>query len=252
MTLKLINQPEYTIDTPGFEHVVFTAGSSNYLALPQAVAFARDRHSVLQSALEAVAFRFAAGGDDGANNYQTTRTSALYFQDNQEFYVAFDDDPAQNILLTRAQEGYDAHSSAGKWLVKKSDPLIAGALQRATKADRLVPVPLENAVRYSTATRNGTSEYGTSKLIRATIGDMADRYAGFLRQNGYRQGYELLLTPANLEQMGVDPYHVEVRRVGVGGSDYNVMGNLYANDHCGGVGRARWVRESSTGNDGGC
>ena len=249
MTLQLINQPDYTIDTPGFAHAVFTAESSNDLTLPEAVAFARDRHSILQSAREAVAFRLAAGGAHGANKYQVTRTSALYFQDNQEFYVAFDDDPAQNILLTRAQEGYDAHSSAGRWLVKKSDPLIRGALQRAAKADRIVPVPLENTVRLSTTTRNGASEYGASKLVRATIGDLAERYAGFLQQQGYRQGYEWLLTPANLAQLGIDRDHVEIRRVGVGGDV--IMYYLYANGRCF-FGRARGVRENSTGNKGGC
>ena len=34
-------------------------------------------------------------------------------------FVAFDDDSAENILLARAQEGYDAHHSSGKWLVTK-------------------------------------------------------------------------------------------------------------------------------------
>jgi frataxin-like iron-binding protein CyaY len=204
----------------------------------------------LESAREAVAFRLAAGGADSANDYQTTRTVALYLEDHDGFYVAFDDDPQENILLARAQDGYDAHRKNGKWLVKKSDPLISGALQRAAKADRLVPVPLENTLRFSTTGRNGTSDYGASKFVRATLGELAEPYATFLNKKGYENAYEWLLTPGNLKQLGVDDDHVEVRRVGVGG--FGNIYDLYANGRCDYNGRARGVRENSTGNKGGC
>jgi hypothetical protein len=106
-------------------------------------------------------------------------------------------------------------------------------------------------VRLSTPARNGTSEYGASKLVRATIGDMAERYASFLQQNQYGHGYEWCLTPGNLAKLGVGIDDVEVRRVGVGGG-VNGIDDLNAYVQCDVIGRARGVRENSTGNKGGC
>jgi len=63
---------------------------------------------------------------------------------------------------------------------KRGGVIIAGALQRAAKAERILSLPLENTVRLSTAARNSASEYGANKLVQATIGDLAERYAGFL------------------------------------------------------------------------
>jgi hypothetical protein len=248
MALTRISPSEYTIDTPGFAESIFTAASPQYLALPDAVRFARERNSVLQSAREAVAFRIAAQGEDHANDYQVTRTAAFYVKNKGKFFVAFDDDPTENILLARAQEGYDAHYSKGKWLVCKDDPLIRAALGRAEKTGRNVPVPLENAVELATTARNGASEYGTSNLIRATIGDLAEPYAAFLNHNNHRTGYEFFLTPSTLQKIGLDEEHVEVRRVGVGGgSDGSDLG---AGGQCVNGGRARGVRKTSIGNKG--
>jgi len=242
MVLTLVSQPEYTIDTSSFAKCQFTPSSANRLALPAAVQYAQDRQSTLQSAREAVAFRLAASGADNADDYQITRTVALYLKDNDQFFVAFDDAPARNILLASAQEGCDAHAGAGTWRVKRSDPLITGAVLRAAKADRIVPVPLENAaLRFSTTARNATSEYGASRLVRATIGDLAEPYAAFLNKKGYQNAYEWLL--ADLIHFGVDDDHVEVRRVVVGGDDdLGNMNMLYAGDR-GYDGRARGVRE---------
>lgn len=250
MALTLVSQPEYKIDTPGFAQHRFTESSQQYLALPDAVQFASVRSGVLQSAREAIAFRLAAKGAEDANLYQATRTAALYIRDRGQCYVAFDDDPTENILLARAQEGHASHQHNGKWLVHKDDKLITGALQRAAKTSRILPVPLENTVRLTTVDQSGTSEYASNRLIRATIGDVAPAYAQFLNQKGFKTAYEWLLTAGNLDQLGVDNNHVEVRRVGVGGSDCSNINNLYANDLCYYNGRARGVRENSTGNKG--
>ena len=251
MALTLILQPEYKIDVAGYADHIFTAGTPNYRTLPDAVRLAQERNSVLQSAREAVAFRLAAVGADGANDYQVTRTAALYFTAAGKAFLAFDDDAKDNILLLRAQEGYDVHASTGTWLVSKSDPLITAALHRAEKADRILPAPLENTLRFSTDSRRGVSEYGTSKVVRATIGDLAEPYASFLSEKGYRSGYEWLLTAKNLDQLGVDGDHVEVRRVGVGGYSDFYCNVLYANVRCSNDGgRARGVRKNSTGNNG--
>src|SRR5262249_49760393 len=101
MVLTLLSQPEYTIDMPGFAGYRCTASSPNSLALPSAVEYATERQCVLQSAREAIAFRIAARRADNANDYQLTRTAALYFTKDDKHYVAFDNspDPAENILL---------------------------------------------------------------------------------------------------------------------------------------------------------
>src|SRR5262249_10480723 len=116
----------------------------------------------------------------------------------------------------------------------------------------IVPVPLENAVELGTTASNGTSEYGTSTLVRATIGDLAEPYAAFLNKNGYQLGHEWFLTPKNLHDLGVDDKNVEVRRVGVGGFGYIYINVLGAYGQCNVIGRARGVRKTSTGNKGDC
>src|SRR5215467_8157029 len=106
MILTLISQPEYKIDVPAFDDRIFTASSTEYLSLPGAVQFARERNSVLQSAAEAVAFRIAANGTDNANHYQVTRTAALYARNGDQCIVASDDDSEANIHQAQATEGF--------------------------------------------------------------------------------------------------------------------------------------------------
>jgi len=238
MTLTRVSPHEYTIDTPGFPEHLFSAASQQYLALPGAVRYAQQRNSVLQSAAEAVAFRLAAQRADLADNYQVTRTAELYFKDNDTFAVAFDDDPAENILLSRAQQGYDAHKTTNKWLVPKDDPLIRAALARAATTRRIVP--LAEKVALATTAWNSASGHKTNMLLRATIGDLAEPYAEFLSYNNRHTGYEYCLDPRTLQQLGVDEEQVEVRCVGIGSSDNNI--NLYAGGRCVDAGRARGVR----------
>jgi hypothetical protein len=241
----MASQPEYHIDTPGFDQHVFTDSSREDLTFPQAVAFAQIRSSVLQSARDAAALRIAAQGANDNNLYQATRTMALYLKDDHGYRVAFDDsnNPAENILLARAQEGYDAHKTTGKWLVSKQDPLIKGALHRAATAGRVIPVPLEHEVRLATVPRDSISAYGASNFVRATIGDdLAERYAAFLTNKGYESGVEWFLTPSDLQQLGVDDQLVEIRHVGVGGDAGIIMNDLYVDDLCTYGGRAHGVR----------
>jgi hypothetical protein len=245
MAVTRISPSEYRIDTPGFEQHVFTLGSARYLLLPHAVAFARAQGAVLQSAREAVAFRIASAGSDGADRYQMTRTCALYFRDGGVFFVAFDDDPAQNILLARAQEGYDAHSIGDDWLVNKHDPLIRGALQRAELTGRVMTAPLVENVMASTFATDGTSQYGNNPVVRAIIGDLAERYAEFLAQRGCSAGFACVLTRGALEHLNIDEHTVAVRHVSLGSGDA-----IYADSNCTCGGRARGVRRNDTGNTG--
>lgn len=251
-----------------FLHHAYTDTTPEVLSLPDAVKYARTRSSVLQSAGEAVAFRCRAQGtryEDEANTYQMTRTAAIYYERDGRYYVAFDDDPRpdHNILLSRATEGYDAHNEGGRWLVKKDDPIIKAMLANAERLGRIIDIT-KSPLSFSTIAHNGISAYGMSNVIRATLhgtpclvdaqpisppNDPAELYARFLQDHRHAEGYEYFLPLAELRRLGVDPDHVEVRRVGVGGVGDCVY-NLYATDHCNFNGRARGVRRSRQGRSG--
>jgi hypothetical protein len=252
MAVRQINQPAYAIDLPGFDHLTFTESSKGYLTLPPSVQFAQERDAVLQSAREAWAFRISSDGTLESDKYQSTRTAALGVKIGGKYYIAIDDsdDPAQNILLARAQEGNDSHATQSKWLVPKSDPLITSMLDRAQHAGRIFPA-LEQTLKLST---KGTlvSAYGAHPITRALLGkDLTESVATYLRNHNHKNGYVWTLSPQQLDQLGVNNDHVEVRRVGVGGVDYVSGSVLGAGDRCNGGGRARGVaRKNSTGNKG--
>jgi len=242
------------------ERTAYTDTSPQALSLPAAVTYASARKSVLQSAGEAVVFRCIAQGtrhETEANAYQMTRTAAIYFERDGRYYAAFDDDPdpARNILLSRAQEGHDAHNQFGKWLVKKDDPTITLMLANAERLGRIIEVPTAPC-SFSTLAHNGISGYGTSGVICATLHgcpvnakltrpqtDAAEHYARFLQDHHDEKGYVYFLPRLALRRFGVDADHVEVRRVGVGGAG-DALCNLYATDHCDFNGRARGVRKT--------
>jgi hypothetical protein len=250
--VKLVSRPKYSIDNlPGFEDLRFTESSSEHLTLPASVAYANERDAILQSAREAWAFRISSGGTLESDQYQSTRTAALGVKLDGNYYIAIDDsdDPAQNILLARPEEGYTAHATQGKWLVSKSDPIIKGTLDRAQHAGRVFPA-LEHTLKLSTA---GTpaSAYGAHPITRAVLGqELTEPVATYLRNAGRANGYLYALSPQELDKVGVDNDHVEVRSVGVGGYVYYGGNSLVAVDQ-GYDGRARGVaRKNSTGNKG--
>jgi hypothetical protein len=244
----------------------YTDTSLQALSLPDAVLYASTRDGVLQSAGEAVVFRCLAQGtryEAEANAYQVTRTAAIYFERDGKYYVAFDDDrnPTHNILLSRAQGGYDAHNLRDRWLVKKDDPIIKAMLATAKRHERIVEVS-KSPLSFSTIAYNGISAYGMSNVIRATLHgarclvkatlirpqtDPAERYARFLHDHHYAKGFEYLLPLAAFPHLGVDENTVEVRRVGLGGLG-DCLYNLYATDHCDVGGCARGVRKASKTN----
>jgi len=252
MTFRTISQPQYAIDLPGFEHLVFTESTSEYLSLPQSVMVAMERTSVLQSAREAWAFRISAQGSLESNLYQSTRTAALGVKIDGDYYLAIDDnnDPAANILLARAQEGYDSHRTTGKWLVPRSDPLIKAMLSRAEQGQRIVTAPNDTMELSTIPGRDGASAWGTHPLTQAILGkDLTERVATYLSNKNFTNGYVWALSPAKLAKLGVDDNRVDVRRVVVGGDDiFNYSGSLYADDLCDDGGLARGVRNISTRN----
>ena len=172
-----------------------------------------------------------------------TRTAVIKFQRDDKFYAAFDDidDPKENILLARAQQGYDMHKYNNAWFVSTNDALIKGALQRAEQANRIVEIPSKGNRELSLTQKNNcTTEYGNNQIIRATIGDMAEQNATWLRQKGYQNGYEwLFVNPQTLKQLGVNNNTTEIRAISVLGISFV---NLAVNQ-CYSDGLARRVRK---------
>ncbi len=253
MVARQIDQPHYTIDVTGFEDLVFTESSSKYLALPQSVTFATERNSVLQSAREVWAFRVSTNGALESDRYQSTRTAAIGVKLGNQYCVAFCDSPNtdENILLTRPQEGYHRHVSGKPWIIGTSDPVVKRMIERAQEEHRVVPA-LERTLELSTNYSGGASPYGTHPITQAILGmDLTEHVATYLRDHGHGNGYVWTLSPKTLQDLRVDDGHVEVRRVGVGGSDYIYdMDDLSAIGLCRNIGRARGVHERSTGDKG--
>jgi hypothetical protein len=228
----------------------FTESSSDHLNLAASVAFAKERAASLQSARETWLIGIGQKGALDSNKYQGTRTAALGVKIDGKYCIAIDDssDPTQNILLARAQEGYDAYNSTGKWLVPKSDPLINRMLDRAYNAKRVFPA-LEQTLKLSTASAP-TSEYGAHPSTRAILGeDLTQHVAIYLRERNRSYGHVWTPSPTELSQLGVDNDHVKVLRVVVGGKGDSI--SYLVADGKGYSGRARGVRNISTGNRGG-
>jgi len=248
MTITKVDDDTFRIANPAFRDVVFTASSPDYLTLPAAVAFARDKGVVLESARESAAFRIEADGQDDANRYRITRTVVAYFKDGNTWRAAIDDsaDPAQNILLARAEEGYAAHQTGNKWLVPRNDVYVRGLLDRAEKAGSIVPAQEASPLELATQAASGRSPFGQHALMRAIFGDdVAEAYAKFLNQNRRNTGYGYSLTLKILESMDIGSENAEIRLVGLGGDGDYYLGGVVADFLCGYVGRARGVRSVS-------
>ncbi|MBI4739466.1 hypothetical protein HY772_08060 [Candidatus Woesearchaeota archaeon] len=241
MALKETHIVKYELDLPGFEGVEFTESSKEVLIWPAAVKFAADQNAVLQSVREAGAFRIEAERKDNADYYQATRTSAVYFKDDSNFYVAFDDAPksSQNIILERVREGYDASFNGREWILPKTDRHIAQILKRAEKSDRVIPV-VESLLELMTKASTLSSEFGSNDTVQALFGDVAEPYARMLHKHEYQTGLVYLLAPKILDRH-VDAQSALVRPVGIGGVGFFGVVAVDLLD----VGRARGVRNVS-------
>ncbi|MBI4150293.1 hypothetical protein HY488_02720 [Candidatus Woesearchaeota archaeon] len=245
IAVKLVSQPEYQIERKGFEDIVFTASSQEYLAWPAAVAFAKERNAVLQSAREAAAFRIEADGQDDDNLYQPTRTVVAYFRDGNKWYAAVDDvaDPKRNIVLARADEGYKAHKAHNKWVLPKRDGYVRSLLDRATKNERVFSVGEQSPLELVTKPQMGKSPFVANDGIKAILGDTSKNYARFLAKKGHPQVYFFQLTPETLERFELSNDNVEVRLVGLGFDCLDDIEDVDADYHCDNhVGCARGVR----------
>jgi hypothetical protein len=204
----------------------YTVMSSENLALPGCIDFALSNGGLLQSAREAVNYRMMKGKSDFAF-YYNTRTAAIYYRENNQYFVAFDDSIFDNILLLRAKEGYDARDN---WLVNANDPLVKNAILRAKSAGRTIMVTNENTRANSLA------------VAKCIIGNKADAYGAFVKKhlNNELKSYVLV----NSDCRNVTDGRVLIRLVGLGGV------GLGANCRCDYDGRSRGVQKISIGNRG--
>ena len=212
----------------------YTGRSGECLVFPKAVFFALHNGGVLQSAREAVLYRMLVGKGD-LQYYYLTRTACIYFKEHGAYFVAFDDDPEQNILLSRAQEGFDSHSRNNSWVVSVQDPLIKNAIFRAKRDGRVVAV-------------NDVLERKDALVVSCCIlGDVAKEYDVWLKKQGYVGVRAWMLSNDGCRHVGEG--QAEIRLLGVG--YFNDDGSLSANRQCNVCSWARGVQKFfSTGNKG--
>ena len=218
---------KYEIESvPSFENVEFTESSGSRLTVPQAFKFARDHNSTLQSLREAMAVRIDAKGADHADDWQWTRTGAIYVPEGKKVYVAFDDSFMEDL----AQRGYDAHAAGKPFLLSAKDKPIAQAIERARDTKRFVEVAKQGDLEIA------LSKFGTHEVAVAAAQDMAAPYASHLKSQERTKGHIWLLKPELAEGK------VEVRPVGLGNdicdNDVYAVINFYGN------GQARGVRSA--------
>jgi hypothetical protein len=155
---------------------------------PDAIAYCVNEHSMLHSAREAAYYRIGMQGtrhENDAYQHTITRTAYIQFYEGDNAFAAFDDiaDPEKNIILARADEGFQVHGRGNQWLLPLDDPHIKAILERARKTGRIVRVP---HVEYLDSPVPETGKYGTEGLMKAIILDQAEPYAALL---GYAPTY---------------------------------------------------------------
>ncbi len=246
--------PGFKLDQKGFEDLVFSLSSEQALTGPDAAKFARDQGDgfVLPSMREEAAFRITAQGADHSRLYRLTRNVEIYFQaEDGLFYRAVDDtpNPEENMILNprRCEEIFNAHQKKNNYLVLMEDPMLVGALARARKLGRVVPVLDARPLELSTTDESGRSEFGQNADARADLYDMAEPYAEYLRGENRLVGRIWPLTNSDLRTLGVDNKRAEIRAGALGdGNFYNFI--LVVGDQFDGGGRARGVRHVSAKN----
>lgn len=200
-----------------------------------------NRVGVLQSARESAGFRIHADGQEYANEFQATRTAAFGVKVDGKFYIMFDCDPhpLKNIILARAQEGYDKNHAGEEWTLPATDPFVAQALRRAEKDGRVVAAPEHSSIVLPTAKE--TQYFGNNGTVQEVIGDQAAGFAANLLQVGRNVGKVHLFTASDLTRiLGRNEDSVVIRPVGLG-DDIYFISVIYANDRFNDSGHARGV-----------
>ncbi|HIH24313.1 TPA: hypothetical protein HA251_04735 [Candidatus Woesearchaeota archaeon] len=243
MAITLVSQPQYSIDTPGFENRAYGASSYAWLAQPAAIKFCKEygRGFRMPTGDEIIAFRKAAIGtseETEAMKYHVSGTTVLYVKNDGVWHMAFDDDE-NGLVIARAQKGYDTHAQGKRWTISSKDADVRAALKRAEKNNRIVPAPLETITLSTTPQENAMSEYGCNAIIKAALPLTSEINAQTIRKKGHAKGRVYSIRDFN----GIPENHVEIRRLSVGGFlDFGRIGNLIAVDDLINHGRVRPVR----------
>lgn len=234
MTIEKVTDG-YRITRKGFEDTIFTDSSNNDVFWKDAVAFSQEKGTVLQSLIEAIAFRLEAQGTEqeevANNNHQATRTGAFYFLDKGNLFVAIDDiaDPRKNIVIARVKEGREADGRYGGFLPPKRK--LKKVLSRAEKAGRIYEAP-EQRLELSLEEQNGSSPYCNSKIVKILEGDLVEPYAEFLKNHDRDRGFvwslERNAVQALLEEQKKDK--VLVCPIALGPVTPGIISSLFAND----------------------
>ena len=213
--------------------------SFSYLSFPDAVSFCLSHGGVLQSAREAVQYRMMKGKDD-LDCYYLTRTACIYFREHGKLFVAFDDDPFENILLSCAQEGVDSHSRNDSWVVSVEDSWVVSVEDSwvvsvedswvVSVEDSLIKNAILRAKRDGRIIEVNTPLDRDDALVvsRCILGDVSLKYDVWLKKQGYSGVRACMLTINGCRH--VSEGIAEIRLLGV---DYFYDDNvLNANWQC--------------------
>jgi len=164
----------------------FTSTSHVELNLHEALEFAQQQSSTLQSMVDAAAFRAITKSTDGSNDKQMTRTSAIYFTNGGKTYVGFDHDKDSFLLA-------DARSRSQK----KGDHIISKQGNSETMKRLLYQRHIHELPRQLELTLD---QFALHPIVRSLLGDSTDLYVDFLRK--YKIDTETLLLhhPSYIEQ----------------------------------------------------
>lgn len=148
--------------------------------------------------------------------------------------VVFDEHPTDNVLLTRAQELYDATRRQEPLLFQRNDPVIANAIERGARHRRIRPAPTQS--RYLPLTGQC---YELNHVVTRALDTLAEPYRRWLQANGHTTAYLFPFPPSTQDYRPLDDM-VQVRLVGIGGRQSEDV--LTPNLSCDAKGYARGVR----------
>ncbi|MFQ5621167.1 MAG: hypothetical protein ACE5FT_04950 [Candidatus Nanoarchaeia archaeon] len=224
--------PEVVVPVFDTENLVY-GNNSDYGGILHAVNHANGliegQPSLLVSAAEEAHYRTTQDPNVQLRG-QWSRTPAIYFKQEGKWYVAFDDsaDPAENIVLARAEELRNAHrDNDGVCVLPQSDGHISIMLNRARRAGRVVPV-LEDSPQSVQ-----TDAFGDHEIMKAIFHeDVARNYGNWLRQRG-RQSVNLYTSESSyLDGLGIPDDSVDVRGVGLVGGVVGAVIRFNFDDGC--------------------
>jgi hypothetical protein len=188
--------------------------------LPDAITHCKNAGGVLASAGEVALYKQKTKNDA----YFHSRTVCLHHQQNKKPMITFYDDIEHNIILTRTQEGYNAHNDRKPWSLPLHDPDIAYMLAQG----RTIPLPKTENI--------ATNDINTNTTILTMLGTQGAKAWQEHIQNTKHNNTKIWFLD-NTPTQGA-----EIRLLGVGS---NVNYNLIAYDDCNDYRRCVAVRKKS-------